>query len=121
MTPEPTTNEAPAQPEIATPVFNPNDGPAPTTPYPGQPDNTTPITIPVESGQAENPTAEQVHEARKAIEKDMRDAVPFNRLAIHTGFQRVIQAAVSSYKPEKVGMLCTAFRNYAEAEANLRG
>lgn len=94
----------------------------PTNPEtPAQPDNITPITVPVETGQAEGPTTEQVYEARKALEDDMRDAVPFNRFAIHTGFQRVIQAAVSSSKPEKVGMLCTAFRNYAEAEANLRG
>jgi hypothetical protein len=98
MIPEPTTNEAPAQPE-----------------------NITPISLPVESADATEPTQEQLDAARKALEDDMRDAVPFNRLAIHTGFQRAIQAQVASSKPEKVGMLCTAFRNFAEAESLLRG
>jgi hypothetical protein len=98
MTTEPTTNEVPAQPE-----------------------NITPISLPVESADATEPTQEQLDAARKALEDDMRDAVPFNRLAIHTGFQRAIQAQVASSKPEKVGMLCTAFRNFAEAESLLRG
>lgn len=98
MTPEPTTTEAPAQPENITPINGTADAAPPPPPSP-----------------------EQIEAARRAVEEDMREAVPFNRLAIHTGFQRAIQEQVASAKPEKVGMLCTAFRNYAEAESLLRG
>lgn len=115
MTPEPTP-EVPAQPGNVTPIFNPADGPAPATPYPGDP-----VSVPVEGGTPPPPTAEELEAARKGLEEDMREAVPFNRLAIHTSFQRAIQEQVSSSKPEKVGMLCTAFRNFAEAESLLRG
>lgn len=120
MTPEPTTNEAPAQPEIATPVFNPDDGPAPTTPYPGQPENITPIAVPVEEGLETAPTPGEIEAARKGLEDDMREAVPFNRLAVHTDFQRAIQEKVAGKKPETVRMLCAAFRDYAEAESLLQ-
>lgn len=98
MTPEPTTTESPAQP-----------------------DNITSINVPVDGATQPPPTPEQIEAARKDLENDMREAVPFNRLAIHTSFQRAIQEMVSSSKPEKVGMLCTAFRNFAEAESLLRG
>lgn len=98
MTPEPTPQEAPAQP-----------------------DNITPIHVPVDQAAPPSPTPEQVEAARKAVEDDMREAVPFNRLAIHVGFQRAIQAAVTSAKPERAGSLCTAFRSFAEAESLLRG
>lgn len=81
------------------------------------PDNVTPIGSPADSPA---PTPEQVEAARKAVEDDMREAVPFNRLAIHTGFQRVIQAALVGNKPEKAGSLCSAFRAWAEGESMLR-
>lgn len=95
MTPQPTTDpEAPAQPDNVTAIGLPADDPA--------------------------PTAEQIEAARKAVEDDMREALPFNRLAIHVGFQRVIQGAVAGNKPEKVGPLCAAFRSFAEAESLLK-
>jgi hypothetical protein len=109
MTPEPTTTEAPAQPENITSMT------ASAMAGPDQPGGAA------DASTLELPTQEQINEARESLMADMRDAVPFNRLAIHTGFQRAIQAQVASTKPEKVGMLCTAFRNYAEAEALLRG
>lgn len=86
-----------------------------TTEAPAQPENVTPMTPPASL------TPEQVEEMRRAVEDDMKDAIPFNRLAIHNGFQQVIQAAISGPKPEKAGTLCSAFRNYAEAETLLRG
>lgn len=92
--------------------------PTPNTETPARPENVTPIKIPIDQAA---PTPEQTEAARKAVEDDMREAVPFNRLAIHTGFQHAIQAAVTSAKPEKAGSLCSAFRNYAEAESLLRG
>jgi hypothetical protein len=91
-----------------------------TTAAPAEPDNITPIHVPVDGASPTPPTAEQVEAARKAVEDDMREAVPFNRLAIQTGFQRAIQAAVVSSKPEKAGSLCSAYRSYAEAESLLR-
>jgi hypothetical protein len=93
--------------------------PTPDTATPAEPDNITPIHVPIDA--ASPPTPEQVEAARKAVEDDMREAVPFNRLAIQTGFQRAVQAAVVSSKPEKAGSLCSAYRNYAEAESLLRG
>jgi len=95
--------------------------PTPQTEAPAQPDNITPIKILVDQATPPPPTPQEVEAARKAVEEDMREAVPFNRLAIHTGYQRAIQAAVVSTKPEKAGSLCSAFRNYAEAESLLRG
>lgn len=95
--------------------------PEPTPEVPAQPDNITSINVPVDGATQPPPTPEQIEAARKDLENDMREAVPFNRLAIHTSFQRAIQEMVSSSKPEKVGMLCTAFRNFAEAESLLRG
>lgn len=94
MTPEPIELEGPAMPDNVTPIGSPVDSPA--------------------------PTPEQVEAARKAVEDDMREAVPFNRLAIHVGFQRAIQAAVTSAKPEKTGVICSAFRAWAEGESMLR-
>jgi hypothetical protein len=95
--------------------------PTPTNEAPAQPDNVTPISVPVDQAAPPPPTPEQLEAARSAVEGDMREAVPFNRLAIHVGFQRAIQAAVVSPKPEKTGSLCSAFRNFAEAESLLRG
>jgi hypothetical protein len=95
MTPQPTTEtEGPAQPDNVTPIGIPSDDPA--------------------------PTPEQIEAARKAVEEDMREALPFNRLAIHVGFQRAIQGAVAGNKPEKVRPLCAAFRSFAEAESLLK-
>ncbi|MCB1203890.1 MAG: hypothetical protein KDN18_06500 [Verrucomicrobiae bacterium] len=102
MTSEPTPTETPARPENLIPIGVPVDAATPPPPSPEE-------------------IAAQFEEARQAFEHNAREAIPFNRLAIHTGFQQAIQAQVASAKPEKVGMLCTAFRNWAEAESLLRG
>lgn len=97
MTPEPTTTEGPAQP-----------------------DNITPINVPVDGGTPPPPTPEQIEAARKAVEDDMRDAIPFNRLAVHTSFQRAIQAAITEGKDiGKIDRLTSAFRAWAEGEYRL--
>ena len=115
MTPEPTPTEAPAQPGNVAPIFNPADGPAPVTPYPGDS-----VSVPVEGGTPPPPTAEDLEAARKGLEEDMREAVPFNRLAIHTSFQRVIQGAVTEGKDiGKIDRLTSAFRAWAEGESRL--
>lgn len=85
---------------------------------PAQPDNITPINVPEDVSPPSALTPEQLQEAQKAIAQDMTDAIPFNRLAIHVGFQKAIQKTVTD-RPKDVGALCSAFRSWAEGESLL--
>lgn len=102
--------------------------PTPTE-APAPPENVTPINGSEPSEGAPEPfipTEEDIAAAKQAIRDDMREAIPFNRDAIHTGFQRAIQESVVGPAPGKAGdpnkttKLCSAFRDWAEAESFLR-